>query len=248
MADAYHVESRYTRDNLRGLGLDESVPIWLIHSAVDARHVFVPDSERPVRSSDEPFRVLTVGRLAVAKGVEFALDAVARIHRAGIDVEYTIVGDGDYRAALRTAARQLGLEDAGVVRFAGGASRDEVVEHYRTADVVLHASTDEGMPYVVLEAQAMELPVVVTAAAGTPDAVDDGVTGFVVPPRDSSALAERLVTLARDPGLARQMGRAGRQWVLDDFNEEEWIRQYVVRYRELGGVSDAGVASANATG
>jgi glycosyltransferase involved in cell wall biosynthesis len=235
LADAYHVETAYTRDNLHALGLDPAVPIWMIRSSIDAQGLFVPDPERPVRAVDDPFRVLTVSRLAVAKGIEFALEAVALVRRAGVPVRYTIVGEGEYEVALRATARQLGLLDDGVVQFAGGVARERIVDFYRDADVLLHASTDEGLPNVPLEGQAMELPVVATAAAGTPDAVEHGVSGFVVPPRDPSALAEQLLVLARDPALGRRMGEAGRRRILEGFDVAGWIPQYADRYRELSG-------------
>lgn len=237
LADAYHVETTYTRDNLHHLGLDPAVPIWIIRSSVDARGLFRPDPARQLRSADDPLRVLTVSRLAIAKGIEFALAAVATVQAMGIPVRYTIVGEGDYHVALRAAARQLGLVDAGIVEFLGGVAREDMVERYREADVVLHASTDEGLPNVPLEAQAMELPVVATAAAGTPDAVEDGVTAILVPPRDSDALADALVLLAVDPALRRRMGEAGRRRILEGFDLGSWIPQYVDRYRELAGIS-----------
>ncbi|HUF99502.1 MAG TPA: glycosyltransferase, partial [Ilumatobacter sp.] len=166
MADLYHVECDYTRKNLRHLGLDNSVPIALIPSAVAATELFAPDGDRPLREPDEIFRILSVGRLAVEKGHEFALDAVARLHRAGLPVTYTIVGQGAYEEAIRFAAHQLGLVEAGVVRFAGTVARESVADFYREADVLLHASTDEGVSNVLIEAQAMELAVVASAAAG----------------------------------------------------------------------------------
>ncbi|HUF99777.1 MAG TPA: glycosyltransferase family 4 protein, partial [Ilumatobacter sp.] len=74
---------------------------------------------------------------------------------------------------------------------------------------------------------------VASAAAGTPDVIEDTVTGFVVPCRDSDALADRLLCLARDPQLSRKMGKAGRQRVLDSFDAQSWIDQYVRLYNEL---------------
>lgn len=228
--DAYHVETAYTETNLRHLGLDQSIPIYMIPSSIDAQNRFTRQERREREPGDE-FRVLTIGRLEVEKGLEFAVTAIAAARDAGVDVRYRIVGDGQHRPAVAMAVHRHGL--GGRVEFCGSRPPDEIIEHYRWADVLLHASTDEGVPNVPLEAQATGLPVVISAAAGNPDTVADGITGFVVPVRSAPDLADALVRLATDTALAARMGDAARARMVEWGNQKRWIESYVELYRAL---------------
>ena len=230
--DGYHFISSYLRTNTQRLGLNPAVRTWLIEPAIDF-DLFVPARARPVRAVDAPYRILSVGRLDWAKGYEFALDAVARVCKAGIPIEYTILGEGPYEEALIFAARQNNLLQTGLVRFMGAVSRESVLKYYLEADVMLHSAVEEGFCNAVIEAQAMELPVVTSDAGGLPENVEDGVTGFVVPRRDPDALAQKLIQLALDPELCRQLGRAGRQHVLKHFDISNQVGEFVSLYESL---------------
>ena len=91
--------------------------------------LFVAPNAETDTDSQVALRIVSVGRLAWQKGYEFALDAVAELHQSGLPVKYTIVGDGPYREAIHFAARQWGLLQTGVVRFAGAVLRREVVRY-----------------------------------------------------------------------------------------------------------------------
>ncbi|HEC23996.1 MAG TPA: colanic acid biosynthesis glycosyltransferase WcaL [Chloroflexi bacterium] len=230
--DGYHAISRYLLENAYRLGLSRSVPIWLIEPAIDLT-LFSPNGTRRVRRPDEPLRIISVGRLDWQKGYEFALDAVARVHQAGIPVHYTILGRGPYKSAVLFAAHQWGLLQAGVVELAGVVPREEVPAYMQEADVMLHAAVEEGFCNAVIEAQAMGLPVVTSDAGGLVENVIDGVTGFVVPRRDPDALAEKLILLAQDPELCQRMGEAGRKHALERFDLQDQIEAFASLYREL---------------
>jgi glycosyltransferase involved in cell wall biosynthesis len=230
--DAYHFISEYLRANTYKVGLQASVETRLIEPAINLE-LFKPAVPGPRRLSTAPFRIISVGRLAWAKGYEFAIDAVARVRDAGILVEYTILGEGPYEEALRFAARQNNLLQTGVVRFKGAVPREAVIDYYLKADVMLHSAIEEGFCNSVIEAQAMEIPVVASDAGGLPENVEDGVTGFVVPRRDADALAAKLVLLARNPDLGREMGRAGRERVIKHFDISRQVQEFVSLYESL---------------
>ena len=148
-------------------------------------------------------RVLTIGRLIPAKGMDTVLDAVAAIQ--GL---VTVVGEGPERARLEARARGHGLE----ARFTGFLGRDALDAQFRDAWVlVLAARRGEGLPNVVLEAFAHGRPVVATPLAGVRDLVEDGVNGLLVPPDDPRALRDALARLSHERGLAERLGRAGRE-------------------------------------
>jgi len=104
---------------------------------------------------------------------------------------------------------------------------------YAEADVMVHAAIEEGFCNAVIEAQAMELPVVTSDAGGLPENVDDGVTGFVVRRRDPAAMAEKIIELAKDPGLRTQLGKAGRERAIQRFDLDRQAEAFVKLYTEL---------------
>ena len=200
----------------------------LIPPAVDSS-LFQP-GPKDERSNDGPLRILSVGRLEWKKGYDYALRAIKLLVDRGVALTYTLVGGGSELQSLAYAQHQLGLQD--VVNLIGPLPHSEVLEHLSHADVFLHPAVSEGFCNAVLEAQAMELPVVVTDADGLGENVEDGVTGFVVVRRDPEALARRLEQLAGDPELGRRMGRAGRSRVLEHFRPEQEIEAFEQLYGE----------------
>ncbi|HMN60227.1 MAG TPA: glycosyltransferase, partial [Anaerolinea sp.] len=164
------------------------------------------------------------GRLEWKKGYEFSLEAVRNLLDHGVVCEYPIIGAGTYLEALAFARHQLGLEQ--VVSFLGGLPRETVKSELEWADVLLHAAVSEGFCNAVLEAQAMQVPVVCSDADGLPENVADSVTGFVVPRRDPKALANRLEMLAKSPELREEMGNAGRKRVFEQFQLSEQVKRF----------------------
>ena len=171
----------------------------------------------------------SVGRLHPQKGQADLLIALARVRERVPAVRLLLVGTGELRADLEAQARSLGLGEA--VTFAG--LRPDVPEILSALDVFVLPSLWEGMPNVVLEAMAAALPVVATAVGGTPEAVVDGVTGLLVPPRDPEPLARAIERLLCDPTLGRKMGQAGRARVDRYFSIGQTVRQTQELYETL---------------
>lgn len=188
-----------------------------------------------VGNQQRPLRLLSTGRLVWKKGYEFGLQAVRLLQDQGVECDYRIIGAGEHETAVRTACQQLGLQD--VVQFLGGVSQQRVKEELLWADLLLHPAVSEGFCLAVLEAQAMQVPVICSDADGLAENVADGVTGFVVPRRDPVAMAEKAALLAQDPQLRQQMGQAGRQRVLTHFQLDAYIEAYQQIYTELLGTN-----------
>src|SRR5204863_9390826 len=125
----------------------------------------------------------------------------------------------------------LGLDEQ--VRLSGRLGIEGVVARLQQAHVLLHASLSEGLPNVVLEGMACGLPVVVTDAGGTAEAVRPGVDGFVVAPREPGELADALIAVWEDPELRSRMGLAGRRRVVRSFPVEREIDAYIRLYERL---------------
>lgn len=173
---------------------------------------------RPVPDADpqRPFRILCVGRLAAAKAYPMLVAAVARMVERGRNVELTIVGEGSERQPLEEMISERKL--AACVRLAGAFTHDRVMEFYARTDAFALASFAEGVPVVLMEAMAMEIPCVATWVAGVPELIRDGLDGLLVPPADPDALAAALESLIDDPALACRLGRAGRVRVLECYD------------------------------
>lgn len=179
----------------------------VVRCGVDAS-VFAP---RPETGNAVP-ELLCVGRLVPAKGQHILVEACARLARDGVPFHLTLVGDGPDRESLKALVARLGLQER--IAFAGALGQAEVRRHYDRADVFVLPSFAEGVPVVLMEAMAKEVPVVSTVIAGIPELIESGTDGLLVPPADPEALAAAVAGLLADPARRRELGRRGREKVL----------------------------------
>ena len=182
--------------------------------------VFSPPGRR--EHGTGPWTVLCVASLQDYKGHPYLIDACARLLEDGLDVTCVCVGEGEDRPALEEQIRLRGVQDR--VILAGAQPRQRVAELLATADafvlpsVITSSGKMEGVPVALMEALAMETPVVATDISGVSEIVEDGVTGCLVPERDPEALAAALRRLHDDPAWGAQLARAGRERVLREFD------------------------------
>ncbi len=175
------------------------------------------------------FAVGIVARLSAQKAHEVLFEAMAHAARARPDTKLVVIGDGPRRRELGDLAHRLGIADR--VVFTG--TRRDVPALLPGLDVTCLSSVHEGAPISVMEAMAAGLPVVATSCGCIPDMVADGVEGYVVPVGDSVALAERLVSLASDTGLAADMGAAARRRAEADYRISQTPRAFERLLAEL---------------
>jgi colanic acid/amylovoran biosynthesis glycosyltransferase len=158
--------------------------------------------------------ILTVARLVEKKGLEYSIQAIAALVERYPDIVYRIAGDGPSRDKLERLIRELDVSQN--VQLLGWLDRQGIRRQLDEADLFVLPSVtakdgdEEGTPTVLLEAQAVGLPVISTAHSGIPEIVEDGRSGFLVPERDAAALAERIGQLLEHPETWAEMGRAGR--------------------------------------
>ncbi|HEX6864937.1 MAG TPA: glycosyltransferase family 4 protein [Thermoanaerobaculia bacterium] len=168
-----------------------------------------------VPSEEREGYLLFVGRLRIRKGVEVLFEALHAVRRTYSGARLLIAGDGEHRAALERKAAELGLGPA--VVFLGRCDASRVRGLLAGAAALVVPSTYEGMPLVVLEAMEAGLPVVASRVSGIPEVVEDGRTGWLVPPEDPGALAAALAAAQGNPEEARRRGGEGRQRVDERF-------------------------------
>jgi colanic acid/amylovoran biosynthesis glycosyltransferase len=232
--DLFTVGSEFMRQRLIELGAPAQ-KIVKIPMGVDLkRYQF---SERPKLVNGE-FRLLTIARLVDVKGIEFALRALAILKPSCQQLRYQIAGDGPLRVQLEALSRELGLEQA--VEFLGPVSQDEVLHLYQRAHafvlpcIVTDSGEEEGQSVVLAEAQACGLPVIASSVGGIPESMCDGVSGFLTPPRDATALAAAILQVFERPESWGPMGRAGRAHVEAFFDLEKLNHQLVEVYNSTG--------------
>jgi glycosyltransferase involved in cell wall biosynthesis len=174
--------------------------------------------------------VVTACRLDVPRDFESLLAAFVRVRREVPDARLVIAGDGPKRGEVEALRSELLLEDA--VCMVG--FRRDIDAVLALADVfVLTSDGWEGLPVSALEAQAAAVPVVITDAGGSREAVVEGETGFVTPRRDPAALSDALLRLLREPDLRRRLGMQGSARVRARFSRERLVRETIAVYDAL---------------
>ncbi len=210
----------FCRSQLMKLVEDEQWPkLTIVRCGLD------PDafSAAPPPPAGRALRVLCVGRLVPDKGQALLVEAVDELRRRGEAVELELVGDGPQRGELEALVRGRGLQDA--VSLAGALGQDRMRERLAAADVFCLPSFAEGVPVVLMEAMAVERPVVTTRIMGVAELVEHGVSGLLVPPGRVDALADALAELAADPARRAAMGAAGRRRVVEAYDVGEQVER-----------------------
>ena len=201
--------------------------VVVIRDAVQADRFDHPDpsvrGELEALFADPPARIVGAGgRLSPEKGFAVLIESARTVLRDDPDAGFVVYGDGPLRGDLSRRISEAGLGGRFLLPGFRG-DLDRVLPHF---DLVVLPSFTEGLPNILLEAQAAGVPVVATAVGGTPEAVDDGRTGHLVPPGDPAALARRIGELLGDPAARRAMGVRARMWVRGRFTFEAQAAHY----------------------
>lgn len=213
-----------------------AVPVRVVTNGVPVERLR-PDPEAGAavrRRLGMPAGAPVVGQVAVfrrQKRLDLWLGAAEAVRRRHPDARFLLVGDGPLRSEVEAWARAPGL--GGAVHLPG--LQEEVGPYLAAMDVLMISSEFEGLPLVVLEAMAMEVPVVATAVGGIPEAVVDGETGRLVPPGEAGPLAAAAADLLSDPRERRAMGGAARRRVTERFSTERMLGELETLYREVLG-------------
>jgi len=174
--------------------------------------------------SQDAVHVVSVGRLADQKRVDWLLKAWKEVQQQSASARLWIVGDGSERTRLEGLAGHLGITRT--CTFLGACPRG--IEFMAAADMVVMTSLYEAWGFVPFEAKACGKPVIASAVDGVRDNVRDGVDGFLVAPNDIPALGRRIMELIENPGLRHDMGAAGMATMTNSDS-----KQIIVRYLEL---------------
>lgn len=227
----------------------DAIRDWLIEDGYDAARIITIPNGLDVRSYHAPrgghaFRdelgiprdarlVLLLARVNRQKGIDYFVEAAAKVLRRCPGTHFVIVGgnfdrehghahpEGEYRREVEAAAGRLGL--SGHLHFTG--FRDDVPALLAEADLSVLPSLSEGLSNTLLESMAAGMPVVATRVGGTPEAIDDGVHGLLVPPQDADALAAAMAAVLTDEVLARRLGARARERVANRYSFDQMARE-----------------------
>lgn len=214
--DCFLAISEYNYSNLINFGADPHKIIF--------HPVGIELDKFPFRWNDNGVKhlsfvkILTVARLVEEKGLRYGIQAIDKLVKRNPEVrlEYQIIGGGPLEEELKKLVEKLGLSK--VIHFLGPQQREEVIQMMQQAHLFLLPSIAEALPVVLMEAQVVGLPIVATSVGSVSQIVTDGQSGFLVPPRDVNALAERLEYLIEHSEKWPELGRNGRRLVEEKYD------------------------------
>ena len=224
---------RIVRDEIVSFHVAKFEKVVVIYSGIDFK-MFNPDidgKESKARLGIPPVApvITAVGRLSEQKGHRFLLEALPEILKRFPNLQCLLVGDGELREALQEQAQRLGISTN--VRFLG--ERKDIAEILAATDVYVQPSLWEGVSRALTEALYMKRPVVVSGVNGIPEFVQDGFSGFLVPPRRPDFIASRVLQLLEDSMLAERMGMNAHELVKTKMDARRMVEDIHYLYQCL---------------
>jgi glycosyltransferase involved in cell wall biosynthesis len=206
----------------------------VIHNSIGPDSFAPPEAEHGRKLKDmfavpPRYMVGAAGRLSPEKGFDQLVEAAAIVLQKRRDVGFVVFGDGPMRDSLTRQVHACHIEG----QFVLGGFRSDVGRFFPHLDLAVLPSFTEGLPVVLLETYAAGVPAVATAVGGTPELVDEGVNGYLVPPGDPLALSRRILDMLSDDQSRRAMGACGQQRVREEFSFSAQATQYQELFERL---------------
>jgi glycosyltransferase involved in cell wall biosynthesis len=224
--------SEYQREWALRVGIGKPGQIIAIPNGVPtdrARPTRLPAEVRTELGVGKAFMILSTGRLAEQKGLEYLIRSAALLREDLPTARYVLAGEGPLRLRLSKLVSDLGLQDT--VSFVG--HRSDVGDLLAAADLVVLPSLWEGLSISLLEAMAAGKPVITTTIGSNREVTNEGETAVLVPPKDPESLAAAIRLLARDPGRLAELGRKGQEAQLERYTLQRMLDAYVAEYDRL---------------
>src|SRR3990172_2789405 len=227
----------YFKKRLMALGCNPD-KIVVHHSAINCSQFFFKTRQKP---DEGAIHLVSVCRLVKKKGIDYAIKAIAQVVQKYPHIHFTIICDGPERNYLRLLIQQLKLQDK--VTLYGWVTHAQVVSILNRSHIFLLPSrtspdgNEEGIANALKEAMAMGLISIATWHAGTPELIDDGVSGFLVPEKSIFKLAKVIEYVIEHPELWEAVGLAARKKVEDEFETQKSIQQLEELFYSLLGIN-----------
>jgi glycosyltransferase involved in cell wall biosynthesis len=229
-ADGVIVVCDYVRNMMKAMGFPLEA-LHRIYNGIDPRPFAVPETRRlhdELQLAKDIKFVGVIANVRRSKGYDYFVRAARMVADRVSGVRFLAVGDvnEEVAAPIVHLVEELHLKDK--FHFLG--FRHDVPQVLAELDVFVLSSTSEGFPLATLEAMAAGKPMVVTDCGGPREVVDDGVTGYLVPPADANALAQKIIALLEDSSKARALGSNARAKVLSQFTLDTMVKEYEKLY------------------
>jgi glycosyltransferase involved in cell wall biosynthesis len=226
--------TKYNRNYLSQLAGKSTTPIFCVYHGINL------DYFSPKRNNIEckpPYKLLTVARMTEKKGLENVYHALAILRDKKIKFTHTLIGEGDDNDKVLKLIKKLELEK--VTELFGTLTHEDVINHYADADLfvlgcqIARNGDRDGIPNVMAESMAMNLPVVATNVSGIPEFLEDRVSGMMVPQKDPKALARAMEAVLTDDDLRKQMTLEARKRITREFNNQKLIKDLARIYQDM---------------
>ncbi|HQA27850.1 MAG TPA: glycosyltransferase family 4 protein [Brevefilum fermentans] len=227
-ADGLHFVSEWLRDKALALGAPEEKS-KVIYAGVDSD--FFNPTQKIKIDIQRQIKIISTGRLVELKGYQYAFKAVKLLLDQGLDIHYSIIGEGTAREQLSRLANDL--EIVKNVSFLGTKDKTELRGLLDSSDIYLQPSLTEALGGAVLEACSMALPVVASSVGGIPEIIQNEANGLLVPPKNPEALACAIKQLVENPPDAQEMAASARKTVENKFSIEQETKKWLELYRSL---------------
>jgi len=235
--DFFLANCEFFRRKAMAIGCPEN-KIVVHGSGIDCRRFAMKSRQF---AEDGKINLVTTGRLVEKKGIKYCIEAVAQLAQTYPNLEYHIIGEGELRQELEQQIKNLKVSH--IIKLLGWKNQSEIVDilnqaHIFIATSLTAADGNQDAPVNTLkEAMAMGLPVISTFHGGIPELVEDGISGFLVPERNSESITEQLLYLIENPQLWAIMGKAGRLQVENKYDMEKLNDELVTIYSNLSSIT-----------
>lgn len=203
-----------------------NIPAILPDSFVAKKHLLDDFSLRA-----EDFVIVLPGRLVHEKGHRFALEALSLLKKRGISPLLLIVGDGPLAKEISVDVEKRNLSSRVILH--PGVNQPRLYEIMAGADLIIMPSIHEGWPLVAAEALGLAKPLIATKVGGISEIIKNNITGMLIPPRDSEALASSIEHVMKSPEESQRMAQAGRRHVVENFTPEILANRWACQYNSL---------------
>ena len=234
MPDAVFAVSEGVRQHCINVDGIDPIRVRTIYNGLDPVRWKATPKEK--RDGLQPITVSTLGNIRRVKGHDVLVRAAAAVLQEHPDVLFSIAGgvlEPDYFIELEELVKSLGIAEH--VRFCGPVK--DPLQHLARADIFVLPSRSEGFSNAIIEAMAVSLPVIATNVGGNAEAVEDGVSGYIIPPENSAALASAIKRLIEQPLRAEEMGARGKAIAESKFTEQAMMKNIVSAYDSILGAS-----------
>ena len=226
--------TKYNRNYLSQLAGQNTTPIFCVYHGINLDY-FSPKLNNI--ECKPPYKLLTVARMTEKKGLENVYHALAILRDKNIKFMHALIGEGDDNDKILKLIKKLELEK--VTELCGTLTHEDVINHYADSDLfvlgcqIARNGDRDGIPNVMAESMAMNLPVVATNVSGIPEFLEDRVSGMMVPQKDPKALARAMEAVLTDADLRKQMTLEARKRIARDFNNQKLIKDLARIYQDM---------------